>query len=168
MCDSHSVECSHYDLHWCGAVYFGRYKSKVVPAHNMKTCKWTGVITPLILDLGIGRRWMIVLTSRSRYPWWRNPPSSFNRRLVGPQGRSERFGEEKYLLPSPGFKLRFVQSVALSVYWLSCKSPGFLADRHQYKRRHVPGKCDGDMFGVFENEGRRMGKKQEDARKFIG
>jgi len=28
MCDSYSVECSHYDFHLCGAVYFVRYKIK--------------------------------------------------------------------------------------------------------------------------------------------
>jgi len=50
VCVSYSVECSHYDLHWSGAVYFGRYKSEVVPAHTMKACKGIAV------DLGTGRR----------------------------------------------------------------------------------------------------------------
>jgi len=49
VCDSYSVECSHYGLQWCGAVYFGRYKSQVVPAHTMKECKGIGV------EIGTGR-----------------------------------------------------------------------------------------------------------------
>jgi len=63
----------------------------------------------LILELD-GNEWLIsrsgrfTLRKESRYP--------LNRRLGGPQSHSGRFGEEKYLLPLPGFDSRIVQTVA--------------------------------------------------------
>jgi len=42
-----------------------------------------------------------------------------------------------------------------------------LADKYQYKWCHEPRRCDGDRYGVFENEGLRMGKKQKDSRNCI-
>ena len=119
MCDSYSVECSHYDFHLCGAVYFVRYKIKFFPAHTMETCRGNGV------DLDTGRRWAIGLTLRPHYSRWISTPSSLNRRLGVSQSGSGRFGEEKYLLPLLGFKLRFVQTVNLAVSWLSCKATVF-------------------------------------------
>jgi hypothetical protein len=40
------------------------------------------------------------------------PQYPLSRRLGGPQSHSGRFGEEKYLLPLPGFDPRIVQTVA--------------------------------------------------------
>jgi len=119
VCVPYRVECSHYDCHWSGAVYFDRYKSKVVPAHTMKACKGIWV------DLGTGRRWSIGLTPRPHYSRRIRPPSSLIRRMGVSQSRSGRFGEDKYLLPLPGFRTRFVQSVVLQVYWLSCMATVF-------------------------------------------
>jgi len=36
----------------------------------------------------------------------------FNERLGGPQSQSERSGEEKNLIPLPGFELLIVQPIA--------------------------------------------------------
>jgi hypothetical protein len=57
------------------------------------------------------------LTSRSRrYILRKESRNTLNRRLGGTHSRSGRFGEEKNLLPLPGFELRTVQTVTQSLH----------------------------------------------------
>jgi hypothetical protein len=48
-----------------------------------------------ILDLGTRWRWVVSFTRRPLYPRGKSPRYSLDRRLGGPQSRSERYGEEK-------------------------------------------------------------------------
>jgi hypothetical protein len=70
--------------------------------HTMKTY-WGGgggCIGPRILDLGTRRRWVVSFTPRRLYP--RHP---LERRLGGPQSRSERGGDEKNSPHTPAIEL---------------------------------------------------------------
>jgi hypothetical protein len=79
--------------------------------HAMKTYRGRKGIAPLILKLGARWRWEINGTPSPLYPGKerRNP---LNKRRGGPLSRPGGFGEEKNLLPPPGIKPRFVQSLA--------------------------------------------------------
>jgi hypothetical protein len=46
----------------------------------------------------------------------KKPQYSLNRWLGGPHTQSERFGEDKNLLPSPGFKSWIVQPIATQLH----------------------------------------------------
>jgi hypothetical protein len=67
-------------------------------------------MTPHIFKLGTRWRRVVNIT-----PWSLNPEKlpqyQLNRRLVGPNSRSGRFGEDKNLLHPAGFESRVVQSV---------------------------------------------------------
>jgi len=55
------------------------------------TTYWrSGGIAPRILDIGTRWRWVVSFRPRPLHPQGKNPWYSFDRRLVGPQSRSER------------------------------------------------------------------------------
>jgi len=60
-------------------------------------------IAPRILDLGTKRRWVVSFTLRSLYIRGKSPRYPLDRRLGGPQNRSE-CGEEKNSQPPPGIE----------------------------------------------------------------
>jgi hypothetical protein len=70
-------------------------------------------ITPRILDLGTRWRRVVSVTARPLYLQgkspWRYP---FDRRLGGPQSRSERGDEEKNSQPLPGLEHPIIHPVA--------------------------------------------------------
>ena len=74
--------------------------------------KFRGV-APLILNLGAGCRWVVIVTPGKEH----RLSDLLNRRLAGPQSRSERFGEDNIFLLA-GFEPRTVKPVARCVYWL--------------------------------------------------
>jgi hypothetical protein len=70
-----------------------------VQRYNMKAHRGSRCIVPLNLNLGIGWKWAVTWTPRPLYPRY-----LLNRRLIGVQGRSGRFGKEKNLLTLSGFR----------------------------------------------------------------
>jgi hypothetical protein len=78
----------------------------------MKTYWERGGIVPPILD--IGTRWMLVdsFTSRSLFSQGKSPWYPLDRRLVGPQSRSRRGGEERNSQLLPGLEFPIIQPVA--------------------------------------------------------
>jgi hypothetical protein len=66
----------------------------------MKACRGSGGVAPVILSFNTS------LTSWPLYPVGRRYRYPLNRRLDGPQNLCGRFGEEKNLLPLPGFETR--------------------------------------------------------------
>jgi hypothetical protein len=66
----------------------------------MNTYWRSGSIAPRILNLGAGWKWVISFTPRPFYlPGKENRRYSLDRRLGGPQSRSQSDGEEK--IPNP-------------------------------------------------------------------
>jgi hypothetical protein len=53
-----------------------------------------------ILDLGTRCRWVVSLTFRPLYCRWNRPRYTMDRRLVGPECRYGRYGEDKSLAPA--------------------------------------------------------------------
>jgi len=75
-------------------------KGEVVCLSAMKACRAFGGLAPLILNLGARRRWVADRGPLSFYPWERTKvPIEWM--LGGSQSRSERFGQDRYLLPVP-------------------------------------------------------------------
>jgi len=76
-------------------------KAKRVPKCATKVQNWSGVINPLILDLGTNRKRVINLTHESLFPekssWF-----TLHSRLGGPQSRSALSGKDRKPLPLPG------------------------------------------------------------------
>jgi hypothetical protein len=72
--------------------------------HAMKTYWGSGSIAPRILDLCTRWRWVVSFTHRSLYPQGKSPWYPLNKKLVGPQSRSGRGGEEKNSKPPPGIE----------------------------------------------------------------
>jgi len=54
-------------------------------------------IASLILNIGTRRKGVANFTLRPLYPWEKSTRYALNRRLVGPQSRSGRFGGDKDL-----------------------------------------------------------------------
>ena len=79
-------------------------------------------MAPFITNLAA--RWMCVWsTSRSgRFKARKDPLYSLNIGLGRPRRRFGRFGEEKNILPLPGFEIRIFQPKAYSSYCLHCPS----------------------------------------------
>jgi len=67
----------------------------------MKTYVWGSGGTAARINLSTGWRWMVSFTPRSLYP-----PYPLDRRLEGPQSRSEHGGKEKNSLLLPGIELQ--------------------------------------------------------------
>ena len=76
----------------------------VFPVHTMKAYGESRSITPLILDFGTRRRWLVNLMPQPHY-LWKEPQYPLNSKLGGPQNWSGSFGEETHILPLLGFKL---------------------------------------------------------------
>jgi len=63
---------------------------------------------------------MVSFTSRSLYPQGKTPCYPLDRRMRGPQSRSE-LGEEKSSQPLPGLEPQIIRPVALRlVRWFRC------------------------------------------------
>jgi hypothetical protein len=69
--------------------------------HAMKAYWGSAGIAPRILDLGSRWRWVVNFTPLPLYPQGKSPWYPLDRRLGGPQSRSERGGEEKNSQPPP-------------------------------------------------------------------
>jgi hypothetical protein len=67
----------------------------------LKTWWGSGGIAPYILDLGTTWRWVVNFTPRPLYPQGNSPFYPLDRRLGGPQSRSEHDGEKKNCQPLP-------------------------------------------------------------------
>jgi hypothetical protein len=63
-------------------------------------------------DLGTRLRWVVSFTPRPLYLQGKIPRYAFDRRLGGPQSRSERDTEEKNSQPLPVLELPIIQPVA--------------------------------------------------------
>jgi hypothetical protein len=63
-----------------------------------------------IIDLSIRWRWVFSFTPRPLYPRGKRPRYPLDRRLAGPQSRSERCVAEKYLMPLLGIELPLSRS----------------------------------------------------------
>jgi hypothetical protein len=93
---------------------------------------WThmgkSIYRSLILDLGTSCRWALSFTPLSLYSRGKSPLLPLDRRLGGPQSRSERYGEVKILdpigsrIPSPSV----VHPVNQSLYRLSYRDSCFM------------------------------------------
>jgi hypothetical protein len=84
----------------------------------MKAYRASGSTGPLILNFG--NRWIVANFATVYFTLVKERLYLLNRRLVGSQGRSETSGEENDILLLPGYETWTVQSVAQSLYRLSC------------------------------------------------
>jgi len=85
--------------------------------HRATKTSWgNGGIAPRILNTRL--RWVVSLKLRPLYPQGKRPLYTLDRRLGGPQSRSERNGEEKKSQLLTGIK---PHPVSCSLYWLSVK-----------------------------------------------
>ena len=89
---------------------------EVVPVHATKTCAGNrGVAPPFLTSTLHGGEDTSRLGrfksggKRTRYPW--------NKRTVGAQSRSGRFGEQKNILLQAGFEPRIAQPLRPVLYW---------------------------------------------------
>jgi hypothetical protein len=73
-----------------------------------------GRIASRILNLCTRWRWVVSFTPRPLYLQGKGPWCPLDRRLGGPQSRSERGGEEKNSQPLPGLEHFLIQPVAQS------------------------------------------------------
>jgi hypothetical protein len=77
----------------------------------MKAYLGSGDIAPRIIDLGTRWRWMVSFTLLPLYPQGKSPCYPLDRRLGGPQSRSER-GGEKNSQPLPVLEPPIIQPAA--------------------------------------------------------
>jgi hypothetical protein len=91
-----------------------KVKMKSCKHHVMMYCG-SGGIAPLILNLDTRWRGLVSFAPWKLYTQGKRPQYALYRRSDGPQGQSERGGEEKFL-PYP-YKTR--AGIAQSVYWLA-------------------------------------------------
>jgi hypothetical protein len=77
----------------------------------MKAYRESGILVPLILNLGIKCRWVVIFTPR---PLTLKDSTQYllNRMMEGPQIRFGHFGDEKKFFPLLGLEPRIVQPVA--------------------------------------------------------
>jgi hypothetical protein len=78
----------------------------------------SGVIAPLILDLGSRWRWVVSFTTWPLYPQGKRPWYPLDRRLGGPQSRSGRSGEEKNSQSLTGLEHPITQRYTTELYRL--------------------------------------------------
>jgi hypothetical protein len=76
-------------------------------------------IDPHFLDLGTNWRWVVSFTSLPLYPRRKSPGYLMDRRLGGPQSRSGRRGEEKFLDPTGPYTP--YTDCAIPAHQISCK-----------------------------------------------
>jgi hypothetical protein len=104
--------CSFYSL------FLGKVKVKLslcffsTSAPRHEGMLESGGSAPRILDFGIIWRWVVSFTPRLLYPQGKSPWYPLDRRLGGPQNRSESGGEEKNSQPLPGIEHPIIQPVA--------------------------------------------------------
>jgi hypothetical protein len=91
-------------------------KETAVPVHTLKAKTRSRFIYPFVFNLSTRQSWEVSFTFRPIYHRRKSRQYEMNRRIGGHDTRSGRFGKEKNLLSMPGFKLRIVQSVALSLF----------------------------------------------------
>jgi len=70
----------------------------------MKAYWGSGSTSARILDFGTRWRWVVSFMARPLYPQGKSHWYPLDRRLSGPQSRSERGGEEKNFEPLPGLE----------------------------------------------------------------
>lgn len=92
-------------------------RGKVKSNSSCKCHKGSRVIAPLILKLGIRKRWVVNFTFGPLYPL-KEPWNALNMKILGPQSFSGYFGDKRNNMALPGFKPRNVQPVAKSLQWL--------------------------------------------------
>jgi hypothetical protein len=109
----------------------------------MKAYLESGGITPRILWLGTRRRWVVSFTPRPLYPPGKIPRYPSDRRLVEPQSRSERGGEEKNSQPLPGLEPPIIQLVAQRYATELSRVPNIIIDLWKGVRRS----CGLDVSG---------------------
>jgi hypothetical protein len=90
-------------LEWCKL--FNSEVQKIFPEFNeLSTTPWRRMgecmYTSTFLGLGTSWRWVVNFTLRPLYPRGKSPRYPVDRRLGGPQSRSERLGEKKILDPT--------------------------------------------------------------------
>jgi hypothetical protein len=90
-------------------VYFLFFLTK---HHDMKTSWGSGGKNLHILDLGTRWRWVVSFTPRPLYPQGKSPWHPLDRRLGGPQNRSEHGGEDHNSEPLPGLELPIIEQEA--------------------------------------------------------
>jgi hypothetical protein len=78
----------------------------------MKAYWGSGGIAPRILNQGTRWRWVVSFTPRPLYPQGKNPWYPLDRRVGGPQSRSERGGEDKNSKPLQGLEPPIFQPIA--------------------------------------------------------
>ena len=81
----------------------------------MKTNRGKRGIAKLILNLGMRLRLDVNFMPQQIDPG-KKPQYSLNRWLGGPHTQSGKFGEDKYLLPSPGFEPWIIQPIATQLH----------------------------------------------------
>jgi hypothetical protein len=94
-----------------------RFYSTFIPVllteqHAMKASWGNGAISPRILDLGTGWRWVVSFTHRPLYHQGKSPWYQLDRRLGGPQSWSGSGGEETTCQALPGLETLIIQPVA--------------------------------------------------------
>jgi hypothetical protein len=117
-------------LFWCMLSHLFQAWCMPQPSHNLTESKnniwcflltkhhatkayWgNGGIVPRILDLGTRWRWVFSFTARPLYPKEKRSWYPLDRRLGGPQRRSERGGEENNSQPLQGLEPPIIQPVA--------------------------------------------------------
>jgi len=130
----------------------------------MKVYWGSGGIFPLILDLGNRWRWVVIFTPRPLYPQGNNPQYPLDRRMVGPQSRSGRGGEEKNkMISTVLLQWNIKRIIHFIAYWTTPKSrgssitvvtrlwagrPGFIF-RHEQLRNYFcsPPLCPDQLWG---------------------
>jgi len=98
----------------------------------MKPFKGRGSTAPLILK--VGTRWRVANFAPGCFTLEKERLYILNKRLVGPQGRSEPSAEEKDILLAPRYDNWTIQSVAQSLYRLNYP---ISIQVHTRYRRHI-------------------------------
>jgi hypothetical protein len=78
----------------------------------MNACWESAGIAPRILDFDTRWKWVVSFMPRPLYPQEKSPWYPLDRRLGGPQSRSEHGGEEKNSQPLPRLEPPIIQPVA--------------------------------------------------------
>jgi hypothetical protein len=83
----------------------------LIEHHAMKAYWGSGGIAPRILDLGTRSRWVFSFTPRKLYLQRNSPWYPFDRRLSGPQSRSESGGKQYFLITT------YLCTVKQNIHW---------------------------------------------------
>jgi hypothetical protein len=115
----------------------------------MKAYRESGGIAPLILNLGIRRKWIVNFTHQPPYPRRKCPRYQFHRRLGGPQNRSWRCGEYKRRSPLPLIEPHFLSCSARSLVTISTTAPSPLEWNRTRTKTRTPSRSTRFSNAVF-------------------